>query len=465
MGLAKNDIIKLNITAMSSEGSGIGKTEDGMVVFVPMTAVGDELFVRILKVKKTLAYGKIEEIITPSASRVEPECDVFRLCGGCVYCHIDYDSEAKIKEKRVADAISRIGGIDTKVNPIVKAHSPSRYRNKAQIPVGVSPEGKVTMGFFSRHSHRIADSMDCLLQPKVFLTASAVLKDFIQEKNISTYNEETHTGLVRHLYLRFGEKSGELMVCIVINGDSIPFEEELVSRLLSALPTIKSISVNSNTEKTNVILGKNFRVLYGDIYISDTLCGLKFLISPQSFYQVNRSQAEVLYGIARDYAELKSTDTLLDLYCGTGTIGLSMALDCKSLIGVEIVPRAIEDAKKNARLNNIANSRFICGDAATAAAKLKEEGVTPDVIILDPPRKGCDAELLSTVAAMSPRRIVYVSCDPATLARDLKIFAELGYTTEEVTPVDMFPRTAHVESVAKLTCFAKISQSSRMEIW
>ncbi len=451
MGLAKNDIIKLNITAMSSEGSGIGKTQDGMVVFVPMTAVGDELYVRILKVKKTLAYGKIEEMITPSDSRIEPQCDVFRLCGGCVYCHIDYDTEAKIKEKRVADAISRIGGIDAVINPIVKAKCPSRYRNKAQIPVGVSLDGKVTMGFFSRHSHRIVDTSDCKLQPEIFLKASEVLKKFIEDKNISVYNETTQKGLVRHLYLRFGEKSGELMVCIVINGESLPFEEELVMRFCDALPMIKSISLNFNKEDTNVILGKNFRVLYGDIYISDTLCGLKFLISPQSFYQVNRTQAEVLYSIARDFAELKSTDTLIDLYCGTGTIGLYMARECKSLVGVEIVESAIEDAKKNARLNDIQNTRFICADAATAARKLKSEGKEADVIVLDPPRKGCDVELLKTVASFEPRRIVYVSCDPATLARDLKILSELGYVTEEVTPVDMFPRTAHVESVAKLT--------------
>ena len=450
MELRKNDIINLNITAMSSEGVGIGRTEDGLAVFVPMSAVGDKLRVKILKVKKTLAYGKIEEIINPSSDRIESECRVSHLCGGCVYNHISYEAELAYKEKRVADAISRIGGIDTKVNPIVGAQNSSRYRNKAQIPVGLNSEGKVAMGFFSRHSHRIVDSMDCMLQPEVFLTASKILREFIEENNISVYDEQTHSGLVRHLYLRYGETTDELMVCVVINGDKIPCEAELISRFTSELPNVKSIIINSNKEKTNVIVGKSFRTIYGEDYITDELCSLKFLISPQSFYQVNRTQAERLYSIARDYASLQGDETLIDLYCGTGTIGLSMAKACKELVGVEIVPKAIEDAKKNAINNGITNARFICADAKDAAAQLESEGVKPDVVILDPPRKGCDSELITTVASMKPRRIVYVSCDPATLARDLKLFAELGYKTQEVTPVDMFPRTSHVESVARL---------------
>lgn len=450
MELRKNDIINLNITAMSSEGVGIGRTEDGLAVFVPMSAVGDKLRVKILKVKKTLAYGKIEEIINPSSDRIESDCRVSRLCGGCVYNHISYEAELAYKEKRVADAISRIGGIDTKVNPIVGAQNSSRYRNKAQIPVGLNSEGKVAMGFFSRHSHRIVDSMDCMLQPEVFLTASKILREFIEENNISVYDEQTHSGLVRHLYLRYGEATDELMVCVVINGDKIPCEAELIRCITSELPNVKSIIINSNKEKTNVIVGKSFRTIYGEDYITDELCSLKFLISPQSFYQVNRTQAERLYSIARDYASLQGDETLIDLYCGTGTIGLSMAKACKELVGVEIVPKAIEDAKKNAINNGITNARFICADAKDAAAQLESEGVKPDVVILDPPRKGCDSELITTVASMKPRRIVYVSCDPATLARDLKLFAELGYKTQEVTPVDMFPRTAHVESVARL---------------
>ncbi|MBQ4570016.1 MAG: 23S rRNA (uracil(1939)-C(5))-methyltransferase RlmD [Ruminococcus sp.] len=450
MELKKNDIIELNITAMSSEGSGIGRTQEGMAVFVPMSAIGDSLRVKLLKVKKTHAFGKIEEIISPSSDRIEPSCPVFRLCGGCVYSHITYEAEAKIKEQRVADAISRIGGIDTKINPIVSADAPCRYRNKAQIPVGVSSDGLPAMGFFSRHSHRIIDSTDCELQPELFVTASKILRDFIEDKNISVYNEESHTGLVRHLYLRYGQVSGELMVCIVVNGGKLPFEEELVGRFLQALPQVKSIILNSNTERTNVIVGKKFRTLYGSGYIKDTLCGLEFMLSPQSFYQVNHNQAERLYALAKEYAQLKKTDVLMDLYCGTGTIGLSMARDCRELIGVEVVPEAIEDAKKNAKANGIENARFICADAAKAALELKAQGVTPDVIVIDPPRKGCDSALIRTISEMSPQRVVYVSCDPATLARDLKLFAELGYETLEVTPVDMFPRTSHVETVARL---------------
>lgn len=450
MELKKNDIINLNITAMSSEGAGIGRTDDGLAVFVPMSAVGDRLSVRILKVKKTLAYGKIEGIIKPSQDRIDSVCTVSRLCGGCVYNHISYEAELSYKEKRVADAISRIGGITTKINPIVGGEKPCRYRNKAQIPVGLGIDGKVAMGFFSRHSHRIVDSMDCMLQPEVFLTASKILRDFIEENNVSVYDEQIHTGLVRHLYLRYGEATDELMVCIVINGDKIPDEAELVSRFTSELPNVKSIIINSNKEKTNVIVGSKFRTVFGEDYITDMLCDLKFLISPQSFYQVNRRQAERLYGIAREYACLQGNETLIDLYCGTGTIGLSMAKNCKELVGVEIVPKAIEDAKKNAVNNGITNARFICADAKDAAAQLEKEGIKPDVVILDPPRKGCDSELINTVAKMLPKRVVYVSCDPATLARDLKLFAELGYVTQEVTPVDMFPRTSHVESVACL---------------
>lgn len=450
MELKKNDIINLNIDALSSEGSGIGRTEDGLAVFVPQSAIGDELKVRILKVKKTHAFGKVEEIITPSTDRIESVCEVSRLCGGCVYNHISYRAELQAKHKRVADAITRIGGIETKINPIVGAPFESRYRNKAQIPVGLSQDGKAVMGFYSRHSHRIVDSMDCALQPEVFLKVASLVRDFVNENKISVYNEEEHRGLLRHLYIRYGEATDQLMVCLVINGKKMPFEEELTKVLTENVPSIKSIIINSNKEKTNVIVGKEFRTIYGQDFIEDILCGLKFRISPQSFYQVNRTQAERLYTIAGQYAHLKNTDTLMDLYCGTGTIGLSLAKNSKELVGVEIVPEAIVNAKENAQRNNINNARFICGDAAKAAEDFKAEGVTPDVIIIDPPRKGCDSALIHTIAQMSPKRVVYVSCDPATLARDLKIFDELGYKTLEVTPVDMFPRTAHVESVALL---------------
>ncbi len=450
MNLKKNDIIKLNINSISSKGSGVAKTDDGITVFVPNSAVGDELNVRIVKVQKTYAFGRVEEILTPSPDRIIPTCNVGGKCGGCVYSHISYEAELRAKEQRVKDAIERIAKLSVPVNPIVSTGEVKRYRNKAMIPVGLDKEGKITMGFYSNHSHRIVECDDCSLQPECFLKASEILKVFLQSHNISVYNEETHKGLFRHLYLRIAEKTDELMITLVINGNEFPFADVLIDAFKSELPNLKSVILNTNREDTNVVLGKKSKILYGDGFITDILCSLKFKISPQSFYQVNRKGAELLYSKARDYADLKGDEVLLDLYCGTGTIGLSMAHKAKNLIGVEIVPKAIEDAKENAKTNGIENARFICGDAAQAAETLKSEGLAPDVIIIDPPRKGCDKSLIKTISDMNPKRVVYVSCDPATLARDLAVFAELGFTAQELTPVDMFPRTSHCECVAWL---------------
>ncbi|MBQ8572014.1 MAG: 23S rRNA (uracil(1939)-C(5))-methyltransferase RlmD [Ruminococcus sp.] len=451
MSLKKNDILKLTILSLSSEGSGVAKTDEGITVFVPNSAVGDLLLVRIVKVQKTYAFGKVEEILTPSPDRITPTCSIGVQCGGCVYCHISYEAELKAKEQRVRDAIERIAKLDIPVNPILSTGEVSRYRNKAMIPVGKNKDGKVTMGFYSKHSHRIIESDDCMLQPLCFLKATDILKAFIESKNITVYNEATGKGLIRHLYLRLAEKGDELMITIVINGTELPFASELVEAFKEALPNLKSVILNTNIEDTNVVLGKHSRVIYGDGFITDVLCGLKFMISPQSFYQVNRKGAELLYSKAAEYADLSGNEVLLDLYCGTGTIGLSMANKAKSLIGVEIVPKAIYDAKNNSKANGIKNARFIGGDAAKAAETLRFEGLTPDVIIIDPPRKGCDKSLIKTISDFNPNRVVYVSCDPATLARDLAVFAELGFKAHEVTPVDMFPRTAHVESVVRLS--------------
>lgn len=449
--MKKNDILKLNVLSISSEGSGVAKTSEGITVFIPDSAVGDELNVRILKVQKTYAFGKVEEVITPSPDRIAPTCNVGEKCGGCVYSHISYEAELKAKEQRVKDAIERIAKLSVPMNPIVSTGEVSRYRNKAMIPVGLNKDGKVTMGFYSKHSHRIIPCDDCSLQPLSFLKATEILKSFIESRNITVYNEATGKGLFRHLYLRIAEKTNELMITLVINGKELPFAEELINSFKEFLPNLKSVILNSNTDDTNVVLGKYSRTLYGEDSITDVLCDLKFMISPQSFYQVNRKGAELLYGKAAEYAALSGDEVLLDLYCGTGTIGLSMAHKAKSLIGVEIVPKAIEDAKKNAKANGIENARFICGDAAKAAETLKAEGVSPDVIIIDPPRKGCDKSLIKTISDFNPKRVVYVSCDPATLARDLAVFAELGFKAEEITPVDMFPRTAHVECVVLMT--------------
>lgn len=449
--MKKNDIIRLTITSATAEGSGVGKTADNMAVFVPMSAIGDELSVRIVKVKKTYAFGKIEEIITPSESRISPDCPFFSKCGGCVWRHISYENELEVKAQKVRDAVERIGGIQTVFQPIMGSENINRYRNKAQLPLGRAKDGSLLMGFYAFHSHRIIDCGDCALQPEVFRTVMEVTRSFVKKTGADIYDEATGKGRLRHLYIRLGEVTDELMVCYVVNGNGLKQEDLLIKMLREALPNLKTVVFNSNREKTNVILGQKNRIAYGSGVISDVLCGLRFKISPFSFWQVNRSQAERLYEKAREYANLKGDEVLLDLYCGTGTIGLSMARDCGKLIGVEIIEDAVRDAEENAASNGITNARFICADAPEAAEQLRNEGVRPDVVILDPPRKGCGEALVKTIRKMAPHRVVYVSCDPATLARDLKYFDENGYRTEEVTPCDMFPRTAHVETVVLLS--------------
>lgn len=450
--MKKNDIVRLSIIDMTSDGSGVGKTDD-MVVFVPDTAIGDECDVRILKVKKNLCYGKIENIVKKSADRVDPVCKVSTKCGGCVYRHISYEAELKVKHKKVYDAVTRIGKVDgAKVKDIIGGDDRTdRYRNKAQIPVGISKDNDVEMGFYSRHSHRIARCDDCLLSPQIFTRISMVFKDFLSKYPYLVYDEEKHTGKIRHLYLRIGEYTNEVMVCVVVNGTGFDHQDELFSSIKEKFSEVKSIVINVNKAKTNVILGLKNIVVYGKESITDVLCGLKFELSPLAFYQVNRIQAERLYEKAKEYASLNGDEVLIDLYCGTGTIGLSMAKDCKELVGVEIIDKAIENAKINAENNGITNARFICADATQAAAQLEKEGIDPDVVVVDPPRKGLTPQLVDTIVRMSPQRVVYVSCDPATLARDLKQFEENYYSVKEITPVDLFPRTSHVESVALLS--------------
>ena len=449
--MKKNEIYTSEIIDYTTEGSGICKI-DGMAVFVPNAAVGDIAEIKILKVAKKYAFGKIERLITSSKDRCNPDCPVFSKCGGCTFRHISYEAELRFKYKRVADALTRIGGVSEDIlMPIVGAESADGYRNKAQLPVTVDSDGRIRVGFFAPRSHRVISFDECALQSPVFNKAARIFLEWANSESNSVYNEASHSGAIRHLYLRHAKKTGELMVCIVANADSLNGEERLVGMLREGLDSLTTVVLNINKEKTNVITGKKNRVLYGDGYITDELCGMKFRISPLSFYQVNRSQAERLYGIAAEFAELKKHETLIDMYCGTGTIGLSMADRVKSMIGVEIIPQAIEDAKKNAERNSIDNTRFICGDAAKAAAELKAEGVKADCIIIDPPRKGCDSSLIGTIYDLSPKRVVYVSCDPATLARDIKLFEEKGYKAEKAVPVDMFPRTAHVETVVLMS--------------
>lgn len=448
--MKKNDEIRLKIESISSLGSGVGRYGD-MAVFVSNTAAGDDIIAHVIKVKKTYAVAKIKKILSASKDREEQNCESFEKCGGCAYRHIKYESEKNIKYQKVKDALNRIGHIDIIPDEIIGADNTEHYRNKAQYPVGLDRDGNVVIGFYSPKSHRVTDGMHCRLQPECFSEILKVLRSWILTSGISIYNEETGLGTLRHIYIRKAYHTGETMVCLVINGGRIPKKEALVTALLETDDSIKSILLNINTEKTNVILGKECINIFGDGYITDILCERKIRISPLSFYQVNTAQTEKLYAKAREYACLSGKETLLDLYCGAGTIGLSMSDSVKKLIGVEVIPEAIEDAKRNAEINGIENAEFICDDAKGAARTLFERGIRPDVIILDPPRKGCSREVLETVAQMSPERIVYVSCDPATLARDCEIMKNLGYEVKKATPVDLFPRTVHVETVVRLS--------------
>lgn len=447
--LKKNQDIEIEITGITTEGSGVGHY-DGIAVFVPNTAAGDVIDCHIIKTKKNYAVGKINSIIKAAKTRIIPDCDVFSRCGGCAFRHINYTAECEMKKQRVVDAFARLGHIEISSEEIIKSGRENRYRNKAQYPVR-SEKGKINIGFFAQNSHRVIDCRDCLLQPKEFGKIVSVFEKWIKKNSISVYNEETHKGLLRHIYIRKAFETNQIMVCAVINGHNLPKKDDLIISLLKCTDNITSIAVNENTNDSNVILGKKCYTIWGSDYIEDILCGIKVRISPLSFYQVNRDQAEKLYNKAAEYAEVTENDTLLDLYCGAGTIGLSMAKKVKHLIGVEIIPEAIEDAKINAEINGIDNAEFICSDAPEAAKILKDKGIKPDVIIVDPPRKGCASELLDTIDEMNPKRLVYISCDPATLARDCAILKENGYEVKKVTPIDMFPKTSHVETVVLLS--------------
>lgn len=446
----KNEIVEIEITGMTTQGAGVGHYQ-GMAVFTPLTAPGDVARVRVVKAAKNYAYGRLEELVSPSADRMEPDCPCFAQCGGCCYRHITYEAELGIKAARVKDALTRIGGFHSlPVRPILGADSRDGYRNKALLPLGTKKDGSLSMGFYAVNSHRIVDCEECRLQPEEFNRAMDAFREWAAAYGDPVYDEATHSGRMRRLYLRKGEMTGQILACVVVNGNGLHHESELIEALKQAVPGLASVVVNSNRERTNVALGQKCRTIYGMDTIEDTLCGLRFKLSPLSFYQVNRTQAERLYEVAARYAGLTGQELLLDLYCGAGTIGLSMAGMARRLLGVEIVPQAVENARENARLNGIGNAEFFCGDAGEAARMLAERGERPDVIVLDPPRKGCSPDLVRTVAEFGPKRIVYVSCDPATLARDLKLFAELGYPPVEAMPVDMFPGTAHVETVALL---------------
>lgn len=445
----KNEIIELNITSLTSDGDGVGRAGE-LVFFVPNTAVGDVIRARVLKVKKNVGFARVKEVLTPSPDRIDPDCPVSFSCGGCVYRHISYEAELSAKRQKVVDAVTRIGKFSGDlVRDIIPSENISAYRNKAMIPVGLNRDGEVVMGYYARHSHNIMHCLRCQLSPTVFNDIIGDVYAFLSKRPELVYTPQNRKG-IRHIYLRMASAGGDVMFCVIAGARHFDGDERLYNSLIEKYSQIKSIVVNVNAEDTNVILGQKSYTAYGADALSDTLCGLWFEIAPEAFYQINHDQTERLYAKAKEYAALTGEETLLDLYCGAGTIGLSMADGCKELIGVEIIPQAIENAKKNAGRNGIANARFFCGDAAAAAEKLRREGIRPDVIVVDPPRKGLTPELIDTIVQMSPDRVVYVSCDPATLARDLKQFSESNYSVKEIMSFDMFPRTSHVEAVVMM---------------
>ena len=454
MPLQKNQILTLRIERLSSDGSGVAHSADGEAVFVPGTAPGDEARVRIVKDCGRYAFGILDELLTPSPDRVPVDCPVAGPCGGCSLRHLDYAAELRAKQESVLDAFRRIGGLEVPVLDILPSPEVDRYRNKVQFPVGVDKNGVPCIGFYAGRTHRIVPCPDCKLQPGVLNEIGNALCAFFAQQGIRPYDEQSGKGLVRHIFLRRGAHSGQIMVCLVCTGAKLPHAEQLCTALREQFPAISTILLNVNAKNTNVILGSENHILYGPGYIEDTLCGVPVRLGPLSFYQVNTLAAERLYGVAAQYAQLTPDDTLLDLYCGMGTIGLSMADQCRELIGVEIVPEAIESAKANAaRMGEAvaAKSRFFCADAGQAATQLAAEGLHPDIVMLDPPRKGCDEATLSAVVRMAPRRVVYVSCNPATAARDAAWLEKNGYHAEKVQPVDLFPRTKHCECVIALS--------------
>ena len=455
MPLQKNQILTLRIERLSSDGSGVAHSADGEAVFVPGTAPGDEARVRIVKDCGRYAFGILDELLTPSPDRVSVDCPVAGPCGGCSLRHLDYAAELRAKQESVLDAFRRIGGLEVPVLDILPSPDADRYRNKVQFPVGIDKNGVPCIGFYAGRTHRIVPCPDCKLQPSVLNEIGNALCAFFAQQGIRPYDEQSGKGLVRHIFLRRGAHSGQIMVCLVCTRAKLPHAEQLCTALRGQFPAISTILLNVNAKSTNVILGSENHILYGPGYIEDTLCGVPVRLGPLSFYQVNTLAAERLYGVAAQYAQLTPDDTLLDLYCGMGTIGLSMAEQCRELIGVEIVPEAIESAKANAaRMGEAvaAKSRFFCADAGQAATQLAAEGLHPDIVMLDPPRKGCDEATLSAVVRMAPHRVVYVSCNPATAARDAAWLEKNGYHTEKVQPVDLFPRTKHCEVVS---CYTK----------
>ncbi len=445
----KNEIIKLNIDALSTDGAGIGRDGDGKAVFVPNSALGDSLEVKIIKVTKNYSVGKIEKIIKEGNGRWVPACSDCTVCGGCNFWHIDYETELSYKTRYVSDNLRKIGKLECGVAATSGSPETERYRNKVIYPVRENKNGEIAFGFFASRSHRLIEPENCRIEPKIFSEIAEETIRFMRENRVPAYNEEKGTGVLRNIYLR-KTANGKVMLCLVLNRDFTE-KKAYYSYITERISEIETVVLNYNNKNTNVVLGEKYETVYGEGFLEDTLCGLKIRISPASFYQINRNQAERLYKKAVEVASLRGDEVLIDLYCGTGTIGLTFARKVKKVFGVEIVPEAIENAKENARLNGIENAEFFCGDAAEGARELQKRGIKPDVVVVDPPRKGCGEETLGIIRDMAPEKIVYISCDSATFARDIAVLKEYGYEPGTVFPFDMFPRTAHVESVVCLS--------------
>lgn len=445
--VSKNDIYDANISSYGSEGEGVCKI-DGYTVFVPGAAAGDLARIKIVKALKNYGYGKLIKVISPSADRCVPVCPVAGKCGGCSIMHLDYDAQLRYKQQKVSDSLKRIGGINVTVEETVASPLQTEYRNKVSLPVS-SENGKIAVGFYAVGSHRVVESDNCILQMPFCKEIEKTVVSYMENNGISPYNEETGKGSIRHIFIRNGFHSGEIMVVIASAKKELPNEKELVASL-SANKNVKSVIINYNPKKTNVILGIQSRLLYGRDFIYDSISGLNFKIGHRSFYQVNTPVTELLYNKVLELMGDCSEKTVFDIYCGIGTISLFAASSAKKVIGVEYVPEAVKNARENAKENNIDNAEFYVGDAAEVIKKLYEDGIGADIVILDPPRKGC-IDILDTVANISPEKIIYVSCNPATLARDAKVLELSGYRVISVTPYDMFPHTSHVETVVLMS--------------
>lgn len=445
----KNETLTVTIEDLTHEGAGVAKV-NGYALFIPQALPGETVDIKVVKTKAGYGYGRLLQVQTKSEHRVEPPCPIFYKCGGCQIQHMDYSAQLAYKQKQVKDVMDRVAKLpNVPVRPVIGMDDPWRYRNKSQVPVAFQ-QGDLVAGFYAKRSHSIVDMDQCIIQHKENDIVVQTVKQLAKELRIPAYEEQSHQGVLRHIVARYGKTTGQVMVVLVTKEKKLPHKEAFISGIRKHVPGVVSIVQNINNKRTNVIFGQQTEVLWGKHYLYDEINGIQFAISARSFYQVNPEQTNRLYSKALEYADLTGNETVIDAYCGIGTISLFLAKKARHVYGVEIVPEAIKDAKRNAKLNQITNATFAVGQAEEVIPRWYDQGIDADVIVVDPPRKGCDEALLRTMIEMKPKRIVYVSCNPGTLARDLRILEDGGYKTEEVTPVDMFPQTTHVEAVARL---------------